>query len=187
MKWSLISVFGYPGKHGKEKGEKNSVKIKFLELLSHTNWEFILNLTDTQRAFSEFHTLYKRHFETAFPVIKVRFQYNNRKPWLSEPLRDQIRDKNKLYIKSDRIQTLHNKLSYDNAKIILNRSLLAAEKQHIEMLFDKHKSNLTKTWNVIKGILNRNKSQNIQKKIISGDNIITEKKRHSRKVQQFFH
>ena len=59
-----------------------------------------MNENDTQAAFTKFHKLYKSMYDKAFPVIKVKFKYNNRKPWLSDELKDSIKLKNKLYKKS---------------------------------------------------------------------------------------
>ena len=74
-------------------------KEEFCDAISTTNWDEINRATDTQQAFDLFHNrlteLYNRHF----PKVRIKKKYNNRKPWLSEGLKNSIRHKNKLYVK----------------------------------------------------------------------------------------
>ena len=85
-----------------------SNKLTFKNLISPEDWSDIMNENDTQAAFTKFHKLYKSMYDKAFPVIKVKFKYNNQKPWLSDELKDSIKLKNKLYKKSIKFPSLTN-------------------------------------------------------------------------------
>ena len=58
----------------------------------------------------------------------------------------------------------------------LNSLLKCAEKQYIADLLDSNKSNLKKTWNIMKHIVNRKKTQKLQEKFKMSDNTITSDK-----------
>ena len=121
-------------------------KQNFLNALQMIDWNDVLSSNDTQYAFSKFHHIYRDLFDRFFPVVRVNFQYNNRKPWLSVSLKQSIKHKNKLYRKKICIPTLTNELAYKAYKKCLDKTLKLAEKQHIQDLLQKHKSNLGRTW-----------------------------------------
>ena len=77
-----------------------SLKIKeFYHAVSTTNWDEIDRATDTQQAFDLFHNQLTELHNKHFPKVRVKKKYSNRKPWLSEGLKNSIRHKNKLYVK----------------------------------------------------------------------------------------
>ena len=121
-----------------------------MNTLQKIDWNNILSYNDTQCAFTEFHRIYKDIYEKSFPVIKVKFQYNNRKPWLSNSFKQSIKRKNKLYRKKIAVPTLTNELQYKNYKKNLTKTLKTAEKLHIQTLLERNKSHLEKTWKTIK-------------------------------------
>ena len=158
----------------------------FTESLSSIDWTDILNSSDTQDAFTQFHNKYKTCYDKSFPIIKVKYQYNNRQPWLSEDLRTSIRHKNKLYMKSEKVPTLANKSSYKSYKKHLNKEMVAAKKHHYQCLLDKHKQNLGKSWKIIKGIIDKAGNTSIQSTFLKNDKIISDKKEISEGFNDFF-
>ena len=150
------------------------------------DWDSILSNTDTQDAFSKFHDTYKHAFESSFPLIKVNFQYNNRKPWLIKGLRNSIKEKNKLYVKSLKCPTLSNERKYKNYKKALNKALKHAEKSHIQDLLDASKNNLGKSWKIIKRVLNKSHTKNVQSTFCANGKIISDIKKKSLKISITF-
>ena len=69
----------------------------FCRSLSETDWSEIYRTSDTQKAFDQFYNHFMALYNRCFPRTRVRKKYNNRKPWLSEALKNSIRYKNKLY------------------------------------------------------------------------------------------
>ena len=69
---------------------------RFYESISSLDWGAIYSESDTQTAFSLFHSTLLKHFHINFPKQTVKIQYNNRKPWLTQGLKDSIKTKNKL-------------------------------------------------------------------------------------------
>ena len=106
--------------------EKN--KNTFVHNLNAIDWNEVLPNSNAQLAFSTFHSLIKKEYDTNFPLIKVKRQYNNKKPWLTNCLRKSIRQKNKLYIKAKAHPTLNNEITYKRYKNKLLKILKQAEK-----------------------------------------------------------
>ena len=61
------------------------------------DWQVVCNLSDTQEAFNNFHNNLLQMHDKHFPKMKIKKGYSNRKPWLSEELRNSVKFKYKLY------------------------------------------------------------------------------------------
>ena len=116
----------------------------------------------------------------------MKFQYNNRKPWLTDGLRCSIKHKNKLYVKSLKYPTLTNEKEYKEYKRVLTKTIITNEKMHVQNLLEINKSNLNKSWKIIKSILNKNHNKNIQTTFCSNGEQITDKKEIAEKFNNFF-
>ena len=95
-------------------------KNDFYHALSVTDWNEIYRASDTQCAYDLFHDhlleLYNKHL----PKIRTKKKYNNRKPWLSEALKNSIRHKNKLYLKYKKVRSAFNEDCYKKKSIRAN-------------------------------------------------------------------
>ena len=138
------------------------VKISnFCQALGSTNWsDIFINILDPQEAFTHFHSYFVKLYNKFFPLKKVKIGYKTRKPWLTVGVKNSINTKNKLYIKSIKYPSAINKSTYTNYKNKLNYITRKLERDHIENLLLKHKSNLKRTWQIMKDILNRNRVRN---------------------------
>jgi hypothetical protein len=76
-----------------------------------------------------------------------------------------IKRKNALYRKFMKSKLPADQKKYGDYKRILRSLLRGAERKHYEALFDKHKSNLRKSWGVIKEILNKKRHDSTQNKL----------------------
>ena len=109
-------------------------KNAFLDDLNKVDWNAIYRTRDTQEAFSHFHHVLLSLFNKNFPKKKIKIRYYNKKPWLSAGLKLSIKHKNKLYYKNLKCKIAH----YAN-------------------LLEANKSNMKKTWGILKDIINKNK------------------------------
>ena len=64
------------------------------------DWQFVLNETDTQSAYTTFHEVISTKYNACLPFCKIYKKYYKNKPWLSTALKESIKIKNKLYVKS---------------------------------------------------------------------------------------
>ena len=162
-------------------------KHAFLEDLGAVDWQPIFNSSGTQAAFSQFHQKLMGLYDKNFPKRKIKLRYNNRKPWLSEGLRYSIKQKNKLYYKSIKCKTAYNEIMYTTYRNKLKHILLKAEKDHYASLLESYKSNMKKTWGILKEIINKNKVRKIQEQFKLSDGSVTSNKLIiSEKFNEFF-
>ena len=80
-------------------------KQAFLEALQKTDWGDICSIPGTKSCFGIFHCKLVSLLNKSFPNVKIKQNHNNRKPWLSDALRNSIKVKNKLYYKYKRIDS----------------------------------------------------------------------------------
>jgi hypothetical protein len=151
---------------------------KFIHDLNDTDWHEVYNINEAQAAFSYFYNKYCTLFNKNFPIKKIKKGYKNRKPWLSESIKNAIIKKNKLYVQTKRDPSNINISNYKNYKSNLNRVLRYLERNYYQDLLIKNKVNLKKSWQVIKMIINKNKNSTrntefrINNKVICDENII---------------
>ena len=60
-----------------------------------------------------------------------------------------------MYVKSKKHDTAYNKIEYTNYRSFLDKLLKSQEKKHFDSLIEKNKSNMKKTWDVIKTVINK--------------------------------
>ena len=160
-------------------------KQKFLEAISAVDWSEICNIPNTQNSFNHFHSVLISLHDKCFPKIKIKKKYSNRKPWLSDALRNSIRNKNKLYHKYKKIPTIRNETSYKLFRNELNHVLKIAEKKYYIELIISHKDN---TWFIIKNIINKHRKPIIQFKFrLNVGSITDDKKVISESFNNFFY
>ena len=76
---------------------------------------------------------------------EIKKKYSNRKQWLSDVLRNSVRNKNKLYHKYKNIPTIRNETSYKLFRNKLNHVLKIDEKKYYREFIIFHKDNTRKS------------------------------------------
>ena len=101
----------------------------FVDRIRHTNWNSVTQHSNVLAAYSSFHEMLSDVYNSCFPLMRVKKIYHNRKPWLTDSLKNSITLENKLYTKS--IKQRHNEdlqkeyIKYGNK---LNHLLRIAER-----------------------------------------------------------
>ena len=75
-----------------------------------------------------------------------------------------------MYLK---IKSVQNELTYKSYRNKLYHILKVTEKKYYAALLEANKSNLKNAWNILKSMINRNKSSWIQEKFKSNDGSLT--------------
>ena len=162
-------------------------KMSFQRELGDIDWSEMYSQSDTQEAFSVFHKAFVRLYDKHFPGRKVELKYNNRKPWLTSALKESIRRKNNLYYQYRKIKSCYYEGQYKSYRNKLTKLLKCAEKKHYAELLESNKSNLKKTWSILKSIVNKKKTQKIITKFKLSDNtVITDSYNISENFNDFF-
>ena len=91
-------------------------------------------------------------------------------------MRNAIKHKNKLYIKSIKTKCAHNETKYKTYRNKLKQILYKADKEYYSDLISANKSKMKKTWSILKYIINKKKSQQIQSRFKLNDGSITTNK-----------
>ena len=71
----------------------------FTKDVQNTDWKTVSNLTETQEAYTQFHSLLQSCFERNFPRKQQQSRYKKKLPWINYELERKISIKNKLYRK----------------------------------------------------------------------------------------
>ena len=128
---------------------------KFVNILRAANWDDVNASTDPQQAFSNFHKKFHDAYLQSFPMKTLKLNYRNRKPWLTNGLKSAIKHKNNLYANYKSHPTKKAELIYKNYNRQLNGILFKAERDHYDKLFNSHKNNMKKSWELIGKIINK--------------------------------
>ena len=136
----------------------NSNLIKCREYLHTYDFHDILCNTDAKSAMSAFINELSVVYNKYFLIKTCSKTYLCRKPWLTDGLKQSIRNKNKLYVKFIKDPSDVNEFNYKLYRNKLHHVLRSAERKHYQELITCNKSNLKKKWAVIKDIINKKKT-----------------------------
>ena len=166
----------------------NAASIKrFKDALSNTNWDIVLRNSDAKTSFESFYETFSKEYSECFPMKQSKVGYTNRKPWLTNGLKSAIDTKNKLFYTMRKNPTEINTLNYKSYKYFLTKLLRKKERDYYDTLLDKYKSNLKKSWNVIKSVINRHKTKNaMEMSIRVNDSVIKDGKLIADNFNRFF-
>ena len=158
----------------------------FVEKLALIDWSNLYTFSCAQMAYDLFHQTVTSLFDKCFPKVCIKPGYKTRKPWLNETIKEAIKMKNKLYIKSRKNPTLMNEIEYKNKKKYVDQALKTAEKMHYQELFEKYKGDLKKSWQLIKRLINKKKSNHVQSLFKHNDKEITDPLEIVERFNNFF-
>ena len=162
-------------------------KQAFLTALEHINWDEVHGSCDTQSSFNVFHNCLTGLLNKHFPIVRIKKRYNNRKPWLTDALRQSIKRKNKLYSTYKRLPCVRNELNYKTYKCKLQNVLRHAEKRYYHELLVKYSGDSRKSWSIIKDIINKNQKAQVQTTFRLNDGgIISDKSAIANRFNEFF-
>ena len=161
-------------------------KSAFKTALTQADWNDVLTCFDPQSAFSTFFQNLHKKYNTCFPLKQVRVNYYNRKPWLSDQLKQCIRFKNEMYAKIKHCNAHYLKTYYDHYKRILQKSLRQAEKDHYDRLLLENKSNMIKSWKIIKYIINKKSTTKTSNKFIIDNKETDDKSYIANRFNEFY-
>ena len=137
--------------------------------MSKNDWNDVISKWTCGDAFDIFYAHFKSCYHQAFPLIKMKRKSTKHAPWVTEDLRTATKVKNKLYKRSLRHPTALNKTEYAKYRNELTQLL---RKQHInyyESLIQESKNNLTKTWNIIKSVINNKRTMSKCSKFVNNN------------------
>ena len=123
--------------------------------LQNINWDDVLSSHEANSTYSLLHNKLLRIYDKFFPLKRYKVNsYTARLPWLTDALRKSIAHKNDLYRKQKKSNIALEIEHYKKYKNKLSKILRSAERKHYATMIEEHKSDLKKSWSILKNILN---------------------------------
>ena len=154
-----------PDKYCYKRDYTNKNISKLNKQFNKIDWNSTLNTDSVLLDFSCFFALAKDIFDRCFPDKKLKITYSNKNPWITNVLKDEIKRREKLFIKSKRNLTQSNIQIYQEFK---NKNLTnqrIAERNYFQTHFDLQDRNMGKTFKVIRTLLDKDAGNNVSKSI----------------------
>lgn len=165
--------------------------LKFRQLINDETWESALTEdSDAQSSYNKFNEIYTEHYNTAYPLrsehVRRRNERKNPKPWILPWLEDAR--KKDLYHKFVNEPSPENKAKYDKMNEFCTKHVDIAKSKYHKSYFEKYKDNSRKQWQMINGLLNRNKkgSSMINKVLDPEGNCITNGDKIAENFNEYF-
>ena len=150
---------------------------RFSRAIAQMDWHNVIQKPTAQDAFTSFYQSYTQIYNSCFPYTDqtTTSTYKTRKPWLTTGMKNSIRTKNKLYIKYLKSPTDNNKKIYQTYRNKITSLLRRSEREHYCNLFRENRSNLRKTWTLIKDLLNNDRNQSLPTEFTINGNTIKDR------------
>ena len=141
-----------------------------------SNWNVVLQCTNTDTAYTTFICEFKKLYDENIPLKKIDYKNNApKKPWITNALLNSIKKKNSMYkalmISGSGDESL--KANFKKYKNKLTNLLKLAEKSYYRRQFEYNKSNLSKMWKTLNNIINKRKNANSNIVFKHNDHIIS--------------
>ena len=159
---------------------------RFSTAMREKDWDGVLQNGNAQSAYTVFYNEFCDVYNKCFPIKMFKQGYRTRKPWLSEGMKNSIKTKNKLYRQCKKTGNIEHESVYKQYRNNLNKLLIEAERSHYETLFNENKSNLKKSWRILKQVINKKKDTSSCSKFQVNQEITTDKTKIANGFNQYF-
>jgi hypothetical protein len=129
--------------------------------LTHTNFDTVLKKDCPNEAYDEFMKKYLNIFEMSFPLraVKQNKKFIKREPWVTPALLASSRHKAKLFTKKLRNPNVENIVCFKNYNNTFNKLKRACKVNYYKSVFEKNKSNMKKSWTILKQAIGKYKDK----------------------------
>ncbi len=129
---------------------------KFKANLTNINWNFINEEPDAQSSYNSFSDVFHNLYNMHFPLVTTKFNRNFHKiePWITTGLLISRNNKLKLASQSAKYPTLTNVTEYKLYRNLYNKILRMSKKNFYDKKLGENTSNLKKTWDILRSVLN---------------------------------
>ena len=126
--------------------------------LINTSWDFIYDNADMQSLYTSFQRVIDRLINTHFKMESFTTNYKNRHPWLTGPLRSQIKAKNRMYTEAIASGSAELMDKYKKRKNEVLSLLKNTEIMYFSDQMEINKNDLNKTWKILRVILGKDRN-----------------------------
>ena len=158
---------------------------RLLNLIAEVEWGDIIIKIHHQ--LSNFSTPSSRHCTMKhFQKLSIKVSTMLEKPWLTQERKKSINVKKRLYVIKCKHNAVYNEQQYKMYRNKVVKLLKITEKKYYNDILIKNKSNIRKTWLIIKEILNKSKEIKQNKFIASDGSLIDNQQTIAEKFNEFF-
>jgi hypothetical protein len=156
--------------------------------LEMVDWTSLFDLTDVNLAYSHFTATFQGAFDKNMPLKQktLKVHSNAHKPWISSGIAKSIRRKNHLYRCYLAKRSASSNDKYKKYKNKLTTIIRMAEKLYYQNKFDLARDSISKTWHVIKSIINTDYIKPNIKEIKTNNSITADKKLIANTFNDYF-
>ena len=127
--------------------------VNFNKDIRNSDWDVVLNIMETQKAYTKFHSIIQSCFERNFPERQYRSSYRTKLPWITDELGKKISLKNKLFYIYKKRPTQVNQETYKKYKREINKLIRKARREYYNKKIGSNRTNLKTQWKYIKEIM----------------------------------
>ena len=142
----------------------------FYNLIDSETWDDIDPDLSAQDQYDKFDVIISKHYNSAFPIkLNTNRRKNERvdpKPWILPWLENACERKQEFYLKFTKNNTIENKIKYERMKSFCKKHTEKAKSKYTIKMFEQHRGNSKKQWQIINGLLNRNNKKSGIKKLL---------------------
>ena len=88
-------------------------------------------------------------FQKCFPIETIKINHKNKNPWINQSLRNEIKERDKLYMISKKFPTNENKTLYKKFKNTNLNNQRKAERSYYREQLELNNHDLKKSWKII--------------------------------------
>ena len=132
-------------------------KNKFISLLNSRDWSEVYKYVEDNNpclAYSNFLSLFSDLYNNSFPLVsKLGTSKKCKQPWMTSALLKSCQKKNKLYRYFIQYPSEQNKEAFVKYRNTFMKVKFQAKKIYYNKLFSEYKSNMHKTWSLIRSLI----------------------------------
>ena len=152
-----------PKTHVNKRNHNHKNIANFKRCIKSINWNNVYYINNMILQFDFFMNNIINIFDKCFPIESTKINYKNRNPWINQNLKNEIKIRDKLFLLSRQIPTKKNKDNYKKYKNVNLSNQRKAERNYYREQFDLHKTDLKKSWNIIKNIISKEDNRHSEK------------------------
>lgn len=161
-------------------------KQAFADRIQSENWNSVYASQDAQNAYSSFAATVSDAYLNCFPLQQKQRTKSTQNPWLTRGLKRSIKKKNKLYAILKQRPNAYNAIIYRRYKNILKRLIIVAKREYFQEQLHKHRSNINKTWQILKTAIGHNKNNPPLKSALIDGNLQTDTTLIANAINNYF-
>ena len=128
----------------------------FKNKLSRCDWSEVINADGTNDKFNLFMSVVTNLHNECFPLVRIKInQKRDSKPWINKTILNSVKKKNTLYRQYLKTKSTSLLAKYKAYKNKLQEVIRKAEKQYYSNKIEESKGNLSRTWKILKSMINK--------------------------------